>query len=64
MGKIALAVDRLIFIVINYPIIKITVESIAMFTTARRLEKAIFVFTMRTEVRLGGCDIHNLDLVE
>jgi hypothetical protein len=55
IAKAALGVDRPIFIMLSYPIGKIIGrKSMVMPTTIHRLEETKFVFTMRTEVRLGG----------
>jgi hypothetical protein len=51
----ALALDIVILIMVNLFIIKlINRQPIGMFTGIYRLEKTKFVFTGRTEVRLGG----------
>jgi len=44
---------------INYLIIvMIGGKAVAMFSTSQRVERTKFVFTGRTEVRLGGFDMY------
>ena len=55
IARATLGVDIPIFIMLSYPIGKITGgKSMTMSTTIYRLEGTKFVFTKRTEVRLGG----------
>ena len=49
----------MIFIMIDYLIIGIVVgKAVAMLVSFHRVGRTKFVFTMRTEVRLGGCEMH------
>ena len=49
-------IDRLIFIMLDYPVMKLM--CVKMFKPFPSVERNAFVFTVRTEVRLGGCCLH------